>query len=815
MQQEGTINLNSPSSVPLPPDEPEEDDAVENALQIVRDLDASFHRRREGELWNWDSLEKKVKGYANFKELRPEDVEDHGIAIAGTRARFRVRQALLDDVLDTAEEFENLLLGLRAMDPDKGTDKSWHLDEKGAFIKALEGARTLASLNLAWRGLAGRFNHGYHVYAKYLARAYYAYGAYEGAPPTSPGSTAASVYQEMDRYPLVEEKVRYAIGALPGAQVAAPPSSDRKGQPGGRDRLVGLADRDILATPTRLRELFPEREPEEDPAVVSHEGYRHYDWNRDSGNLSAELEDRAETKKREEEAKRKRDEGEEARELRWDDDEANFPETPAPRGRGRRGGRRTSAFSFFGQVTPRSTPFGPAVLPPPLQQEARRRGRGPPQGGPGGGGGGGRPPRHPASNGPNNPSSGGRGRGHPHRGRGGGGGPPGDPPGGSQGGAVAGGPRAPYGNTTPTIHPVLKSSNVPSWDGNRSTAIDYFWKINQLARSGGHLPEALGFWLWQKLVEGSSIELWYMTVSDDTKDWMQANATQWIQGVVDGFLGRRWVNQIASEFKQQGFREGHKHRFESPQDYISRRLMHARFLGYSTKGSYEEVQLVIERIPSHWHHMLSTSTIRSADELKERAIEFEAELMADSRRDQGDLESSVSAVLRKMGIAPGHRSSQARSAFKKVAFSAEPSSNENEDLPALTAISEAEDETESPSEDEEEPWEEILATAYSVVQRRPPAADKKYPFERRNDVRTTAKKAPPAPCFACGSPYHWNRECPHRDKYLASRRKEGNRVEAGEAAREKAYNAAWAIISDPGFEGAVPEEASKPEERKT
>ncbi|KAI5892345.1 uncharacterized protein SCHCODRAFT_01094336 [Schizophyllum commune H4-8] len=1060
VERDPAVNLNSPRSVPLPPDQPEEEDAVEHALQIVRDLDVSFHRKREGDLWSWDSLEKKVKGYANYKELRPEDVEDHGITISGSQARFRVRRALIKDVLDVAEEFENLLLSLRSMDPDRPAEGAWKVDAKSAFVKALEGARTLASLNLAWRGLAGRFNNGYHVYAKYLARAYHAYGAYEGEPPASPSSTAASVYQEMDRYPLAEEKVRYAIGALPGAQIAGslpndPSSSERK-----RDRLVNLPDRVILATPPRLREHFPECEPEENPTVISYEGYRHYEWKgrreeeeeaeRERARKSKEQGDReaqrlwqekimreqqrnrereeerrrkaaeeARARKRQEEerarqAERTRQEEEDERERRrreerrharleeekavrahervfereqaaraiedeeyrrlydqhlqsrtglyasllgmmktrvrkeegivkdaheqmdlaldqgqldvqeveirratcaaeraeeaarreqmfeegfqrkihedkrkdkvefagweyvpekpevekpmeleeeddlderaddgddeegWEEDESGFPETPAPRGRGRRGGRRTSAFSFFGQTTPRTTPFGSAVLPPPLQQgttrsASRRRRSGlvnipgafggapPPDGGdssdnndegrgrrppPGpNGGGGGRPPPPPPNNGQSGIPGDERGNGRSHRG--GGGGPPGDPPGGSQGSAAVGNPRAPYGNTAPTIHPVLKSSNVPSWDGNRATAISYFWKINQLARSGGYLPEALGFWLWQKLVEGSSVELWYMTVSDDTKDWMQTNATQWIQGVVDVFLGRRWVNQIASEFKQQGFREGHKYRFESPQDYISRRLMHARFLGYSKKGLYEEVQLVIERIPSHWHHMLSTSTVRNADELKERAIEFEAELMADHQHDSGDIEASVSSVLRKMGITPSTRSSQPRSSFKRVAFSAEPGKRDDEEPPALTAVSDAEESGESSSEGEQEPWEEILATAYSVVQRRPPASDKKYPFERRNNVRTSAKKPPPAPCFACGSPYHWNRECPHRDKYLASRRREGNSVEPGDAAREKAYNAAWAIVSDPGFEGAVPEDTFEPEECKT
>ncbi|KAL1658110.1 hypothetical protein GGF50DRAFT_131891 [Schizophyllum commune] len=956
------INLN------LSANEPQrlsEEQSAENALRAIRDLDASFYRVKAGALW--------IKGYANYKELKAEDVIDQGVRIDGSKARFQ----------EALEEFEWLLEGLRAQDGGRANDPAWRADPTGVFLRALAGARTLSSLNIAWKGLVARLNAGLFVYAKYLARAYKAFDAWEGEPPSSPASTTASFHQQ--------EKVKFALGAIPpkywpgGINVEELPESE------ARDRLVNVEDERLAPVPERLKAAFPDREPEEDPqprgttAGANAEKGKQREMNdaekkaqasqsqresekkrkledertqRERARQEREREeekrrkeqlrqvhkeqedkrqqeerDRAERKRLEErrverlraenllldhklrlerERTRRMEEDEEldelldssnlppneaflhvmntltqrmqveesvawdayeeakkAREQRneeieqvekereflaeerssamerlkqsiWDeherrqkeeedrraarsqeleeerlqklrergmgdkrkrkekdeDGEDGFPETPAPRGRRERGGRRTSVYSFFGHTTP-------ATLPPPLNQqgavepkrgnERRRsgmvnipaafRGGPPPDGGDSSdddnGDNGRPPPRGPGEgrNPPSDPSRSSRtpkkGNEHkpdtPHQTRRGDGGPPDDPDGGSSSAWTAPAPKPPQSAAPLYISPMLKSTitnNKP-------------------------LATALGFWLWQRLSDGSSVEAW---------DWMQASAYNWIQGLVDGYLGRRWA-----------FREGHKHRHESPLDYISRRLMYARFLGYAPQGSREELQLIVERVPPHWHHMLSTSTVNDADELKERVIEFENELLAGSRQDHADLESSVAAILKRHGVLNSQRSTPTRSAFRKVAFAAESKAKEDdsatdEDLPSLQ-----EKENESDGEEDDQ-LEEMLASAYSIVQKRTPATPKKYPFKRRDDVKTKEKKQPPAPCFSCGSPYHWNKECPHREEYRARRAKEGYSTEPGEASREKAYDAAYAMIASSGFDEASLETTAGPSE---
>ncbi|KIM36526.1 hypothetical protein M413DRAFT_31578 [Hebeloma cylindrosporum] len=164
----------------------------------------------------------------------------------------------------------------------------------------------------------------------------------------------------------------------------------------------------------------------------------------------------------------------------------------------------------------------PAPPPPP----------GPPDGGGGGGGGGGNNP-------PPAPGPAGGPWGPPQPGQGGGGsypGPP-SPPGGAQWNYDIG---APYGTFIPTIKAELKKEDLPSWDGDHETVINYFWKIQQLASLGGFVLQALGYWLWTSLKEGSTIQLWFSMLAAPEQDYMRSHYLAYLYGIKEGFLGKVW-----------------------------------------------------------------------------------------------------------------------------------------------------------------------------------------------------------------------------------------------------------------------------------
>ena len=163
---------------------------------------------------------------------------------------------------------------------------------------------------------------------------------------------------------------------------------------------------------------------------------------------------------------------------------------------------------------------------------------GPPGGGGGGGGGGGPgggntfPPWSISHNNSNASLSGGHyypggGGGNPG-GRGGRGGPP------FFGNQM--GPPAPYGKIPASIKMELKVKQLPEWDGNHSTAIDYFWEVQQLAHLGGWIPEALGYWLWFHLKDKLPIKSWFITLPLIYQSYMCSHYLKFLKGIKDGYF---------------------------------------------------------------------------------------------------------------------------------------------------------------------------------------------------------------------------------------------------------------------------------------
>ena len=134
---------------------------------------------------------------------------------------------------------------------------------------------------------------------------------------------------------------------------------------------------------------------------------------------------------------------------------------------------------------------------------------------------------------PGNPRGGGGGGGGGNPGSGGRNGP-------SRGGYQANNPNQgniPYGNLVATIWNKLKQDQLPVWDGNKDTAIEYFWKIQQLAALEGDIPVALGYWLWKSLKENSRIWMWFTMLPFTEQSKMRTHYLHYLKGIKDNYLG--------------------------------------------------------------------------------------------------------------------------------------------------------------------------------------------------------------------------------------------------------------------------------------
>jgi hypothetical protein len=68
-------------------------------------------------------------------------------------------------------------------------------------------------------------------------------------------------------------------------------------------------------------------------------------------------------------------------------------------------------------------------------------------------------------------------------------------------------------------------------------------------------------------------------------------------------------------------------------------------------------------------------------------------------------------------------------------------------------------------EDTDDEHNAAMRKSHATMRKKPPTALKTYLFPRADQVKTSAGKKPLYPCCQCGSPEHWNWECPHFNAY--------------------------------------------------
>lgn len=348
----------------------------------------------------------------------------------------------------------------------------------------------------------------------------------------------------------------------------------------------------------------------------------------------------------------------------------------------------------------------------------------------------------------------------------------------------------PYGETKATIRNDLKQEQLPVWDGNKNTAIEYFWKVQQLAALEGDIPQALGYWLWKSLKENSKIWWWFSTLPFSEQAKMRTHYLYYLKGIKDNYLGRTWQISMNSKYESQSFRQEGFER-ESPPAFITRRIMYTRMLAASDDGGPTEVYLVMQKAPISWGPILNIETVRSTSLLYSRATDHEYALIHAAKYEASNILTSENllSTLKRLGINMDRNRPYDRSA--KLVSSNE--SKEEGDIiheAFLGQLSRDECEQEISSNPE------VIREAYQVLKKRqrpPPKGG--YPYNKNDHVTTKLGRLLPSPCKVCGSDNHWDKECPDWDVYQAKQQKSAYRIELSEEEDlESYYSSVYSVL---------------------
>ncbi|KAI4294362.1 hypothetical protein K525DRAFT_151031, partial [Schizophyllum commune Loenen D] len=708
----------------------------------------------------FDTGRKRLDWMINHRLLNAEDIVDRGVPADRRFKRFSLRPELLDLVDLVISLTQDVLSSMASATMEDSADEGphWDFDARGVLRSNLGGCDTLAGLNLAWTAFNRRCSQALSVYRKYRTRIE-KHIAGETPPPLSPLTTPGSVYRDLPGVGSPEQQLRFLLGSVPGYD-----GGNKEASALERRRLLSKPAESIAPPPSPLARAFPMRLPERDPVARYYDGdamkdrpfgkpYETWSWLKQGPAAESKATSQAqyeEKKKGLKFAKQSKEDPSTRQQMLAVESASTGGGSKKKRARSRRRKKEKSGRDQDDEKGGEKKSSG----------SAKR---------------GGDDHHDPA----------------PHFKIQSGDGPPSDDDdddedddddddsSSSEDDVVdlnegEEPPLIPFGTVAPTVQSSIKPDQLPAWNGDKSTATEFLASVYEYANSGGYLNQAVGFWMWTRLERGSPVWQWYMTLSDSLKGYMKKSAHQFLGVIQRDYLGPKWIRDLATEYQFQSFREP-RHRHETPSQFIYRRIIASRALAFAPMNSKEEVKMILSVAPPSWGIILVPSSIKSTDELSSRVLQFEDELTNASRSSGNDLRSQVAAVMKEIGYAasptarPRIFSKRSASAFD-------------------VEVEESGGAEESP--DEDRLAGDMLAVAYSVASARDktrPQPPRKY--APRNDVKS--KKKPPSPCRPCGSPYHWNQDCPHWQEYQRDRVKEGFLVDTEDSEAERAYNVAY------------------------
>ncbi|TFY54605.1 hypothetical protein EVJ58_g8762 [Rhodofomes roseus] len=419
---------------------------------------------------------------------------------------------------------------------------------------------------------------------------------------------------------------------------------------------------------------------------------------------------------------------------------------------------------------------------------SHREGGGPPRGGPSGPGG---PPG--GGDGGGNGGNG-NGGGTPPHGRSPSGRPPSHPPSGNSGGPPGGEP--PYGGPTssqaaPEYRPTIviqqtaapretgirldqkiSRDSIPEWNGSLNTILIYLHKMNNLARKNESVARDLGAAAPDRFT--GRAERWWQLLDFDTQKMYSLNWWKLYEGIKLQFFTHKFTVSLRTQYDGQRFRQpGHEK--ELPMDFVDRRLLYHRHITSLPQEPDYEIAAVMHNAPPTWSTVLSLDSIRTIAALMSRVADKTDELIAFAS--MAPVRTTQYEQLLRL---PSSKTEPRNFSSSRRAFAADGvwtgANFDHDDDVNSTPEPLAASEHTAPALSSDQSAREALALNSQPRKsstrpprgagRKPPAAG--YRFPRNDSVKS--KKAPPGDCRVCGSPYHWDRDCPHWNEYDVSRR---------------------------------------------
>ena len=265
---------------------------------------------------------------------------------------------------------------------------------------------------------------------------------------------------------------------------------------------------------------------------------------------------------------------------------------------------------------------------------------GPPGRGPPGGG----PPRGPPDNhdpwrfgGPAGPY------GPPGGGPPGGGPPGGGPPGGSP----------PGNHRHPNCLPVdafgtndgfkfekkIKISDIPEWDGNRDTILEWLDKLNHISYRNQNIYYDLGIIAPLRLTDAA--QRWFNALAPHIQRHIQQDWGEFKLAISTYFMNQQWFDRMKSRVLRMRYRQK-DHEHEMPSDYFHRKLRMIQEVFNQTES--ETIMEIMNGALRYWSILIDTSRINTIQDLQYHIKYHEEQLVRNPETQAHNFEKCLKAL---------------------------------------------------------------------------------------------------------------------------------------------------------------------------
>lgn len=222
-----------------------------------------------------------------------------------------------------------------------------------------------------------------------------------------------------------------------------------------------------------------------------------------------------------------------------------------------------------------------------------------------------------------------------------------EPPGGRQGGGSLGADQPPNRQLLNAqgqrdifrFAMKIKFSDVPTWDGNGDTILDWLDDLNLIANLSQSVYNDLGLIAPLRLTDAA--KRWFNALDPPQQRCAQQNWGSFKLAVSAYFMNPQWFSRMTARTLLMRYRQkGHEQ--ELPSDYFHRKVRMIKAVFVQTPS--ETVMEIMNSAPPHWSILIDTSRINTIAELQYSIKYHEEQLVRDPETQRHDLKKRIKAV---------------------------------------------------------------------------------------------------------------------------------------------------------------------------